>query len=582
MIEVNSFAKLRTTEPTESGEIALLTRYHDEGHSSQGGGHFVGTRSPALPEDDGGTLAVGDGFCWKRVNNGTEKLNICHFGGKGDGVTDDSKAVKLMLSWSKSVDGMGEKMGVRFPAGNFLIHPIDLSAHELRLFYLYGDDCSQGLTPCTTIISDMSATPVFRVQARRSVIEGISWDGRANADINANQRAISAEMCSNQQPFFENTIVAGEDVQVTCFRVQNNGGTVFKLLDTFDTRFDHIYTNNTYGRVIEVGWSNSANGEWDHSTAIELSNANFQYGYGDATLMMPRVTQGILRNVWIKHTRFPGDLNNGQWLIEALSLEDCANPLILDNARVQMRQLNLHSGGSISLNNTSERWLSGFETGWRRDESFGTQMTGTLRVGWHSGYRITNNSGSDKWYKLGKVFMPKENQQWVVEMTGKLTNEEISGVAGNPVTAMSSGTSHLAIYRCAKAIYADIRHYGLPAVLDIKFNRIGTTTSEIWVKLKANSGDTLFNLTSTGPTRFESGVCSLFTSDLGEVADLSSIGTVSPAARMSLHNGLAGVGANEKGILTIATATASTPTDLTPSGYMMVNLNGIERKIAYY
>lgn len=173
-------------------------------------------------------------------------------------------------------------------------------------------------------------------------------------------------------------------------------------------------------------------------------------------------------------------------------------------------------------------------------------MTGTLRVGWHSGYRITNNSASDKWYKLGKVFMPKENQQWVVEMTGKLTNEEISGVAGNPVTAMSSGTSYLAIYRCAKAIYADIRHYGLPAVLDIKFNRIGTTTSEIWVKLKANSGDTLFNLTSTGPTRFESGVCSLFTSDLGEVADLSSIGTVSPAARMSLHNGLAGVGANER------------------------------------
>lgn len=111
-------------------------------------------------------------------------------------------------------------------------------------------------------------------------------------------------MCSNQQPFFENTIVAGEDVQVTCFRVQNNGGTVFKLLDTFDTRLDQIYTNNTYGRVIEVGWSNSANGEWDHSTAIELSNANFQYGYGDATLMMPRVTQGILRNVWIKHTRF--------------------------------------------------------------------------------------------------------------------------------------------------------------------------------------------------------------------------------------------------------------------------------------
>ncbi|QGU87969.1 amylovoran biosynthesis protein AmsF [Erwinia sorbitola] len=582
MIEVNSFAELRTTAPTKAGDIALLKRYYDKDSTFRGGGTFVGFITTALPVDDSGTYAVGTGFFWKRVVNSQDELNIYHFGGKGDGVTDDSGAFKQMLTWAQNVNTSSRNLGVRFPGGKFLINPIDLSASEIPFFYLYGDDNPQGGMPRTTIVSDKSVNPVFKVNARRTVIKGICWNGQASADITANTSAITAEMCTNQQPFFENIMVAGQTVLITCFRVQNNGGTAVKLLDTLDTKFDQIYSINTYARVFDVGWSDTVDGVWDHSTAIELSNANFQSGYGDATLKMPRVTQGVMRNVWIEHTRCPGDLSNGQWLVDALSLEDCANPFNMDNARVQVRQLNLQSGGVVSLNNAAGRWLSGYETGWRRDESFGTQMTGTMRAGWYSGYKITNTSTSDKWYKLGKVFMPKDNQQWMIEMIGKATTDAVSGTAGSPVSAISSGTSYLAISRCATAIYGDIRHHGSPAVLDIKFNRIGTTTSEIWVKLKAASGDTMFNLKSTGPTRFESGECSLFTPDLSEVTDLTTIGTVSPAARMSMHNGLAGIGANEKGVLTVATAVAAAPTTTTPVGYITVNVNGTDRKIAYY
>lgn len=582
MIEVNSFAELRTTAPAKAGDFALLKRYYDKDSTFRGGGMFVGFVTTALPVDDGGTYAVGNGFFWKRVVNSQDELNIYHFGGRGDGVTDDSGAFKLMLNWAQNVNTNSRNLGVRFPGGKFLINPIDLSANEIPSFYLYGDDNPQGGMPRTTIISDKSDNPVFKVNARRTVIKGISWNGQASADITTNKNAITADLCTNRQPFFENIMVAGETVFISCFRVQNNGGTAIKLLDTLDTKFDQIYTINTYARVFEVGWSDTANGVWDHSTAIELSNANFQSGYGDATLMMPRVTQGLIRNVWIEHTRCPGDLSNGQWLVEALSLEDCASPMNMDNARVQIRQLNLQSGGMVSLNTSAGRWLSGYETGWRRDESFGTQMSGTLRVGWYSGYKITNTSTSDKWYKLGKVFMPKDNQQWVIEMIGKVSNDALSGTAGSPITAVSSGSSYLSISRCATAIYGDIRHHGSPAVLDIRFNRIGVTTSEIWVKLKAASGDTMFNLKSTGPTRFESGECSLFTPDLSEVTDLTTIGTVSPAARMSLHNGLAGVGANEKGVLTVATTAATAPATTTPAGYITVNVNGTDRKIAYF
>ncbi|MEN5015849.1 amylovoran biosynthesis protein AmsF [Erwinia sp. Eh17-17] len=582
MIEVNSYAELRTTAPAKAGDIALLKRYYDKDSTFRGGGTFVGFITTALPVDDSGTVATGNGFFWRRVINSQDELNIYHFGGKGDGVTDDSGAFRLMLNWAQTVNANSKNLGVRLPGGKFLINPIDLSGSEMPFFYLYGDDNPQGGMPRTTIISDKSTRPVFKVNARRTVIKGISWNGQASADITTNKGAIAAEMCTNQQPFFENIMVAGQTVLITCLRVQNNGGTAIKLLDTLDTKFDQIYSINTYARVFDVGWSDTVQGVWDHSTAIELSNANFQNGYGDATLMMPRVTQGLMRNVWIEHTRCPGDLSNGQWLVEALSLEDCATPLNMDNARMQIRQLNLQSGGTVSLNAAAGRWLSGYETGWRRDESFGTHMSGTIRAGWYSGYKITNTSTLDKWYKLGKVFMPKDNQQWVIEMTGKSSNEAVTGIAGSPIATLSSGTSYLAISRCATAIYGDIRHHGSPAVLDIKFNRIGTTTAEIWVRLKAASGDTMFNLKSTGPTRFESGECSLFTPDLSEVTDITTIGTVSPAARMSMHNGLAGVGANEKGVLTVATMAAVAPTTTTPLGYITVNVNGTDRKIAYY
>ncbi|HBI05570.1 MAG TPA: amylovoran biosynthesis protein AmsF, partial [Erwinia persicina] len=375
MIEVNSFAELRTTAPVKAGDFALLKRYYDKDSTFRGGGTFVGFITTALPVDDGGTYAVGAGFFWKRVVNSLDELNIYHFGGKGDGVTDDSGAFKLMLNWAQTVNTSSRNLGVRFPGGKFLINPIDLSASEIPCFYLYGDDNPQGGMPRTTIVSNKSSSPVFRVNARRTTIKGISWNGQASADITANKGAITAEMCTNQQPFFENIMVAGQTVLITCFRVQNNGGTAIKLLDTLDSKFDQIYSINTYARVFDIGWSDTVKGVWDHSTAIELSNANFQSGYGDATLMMPRVTQGLISNVWIEHTRNPGDLSNGQWLVEALSLENCVNPLNMDNARMQIRQLNLQAGATVSLNTAPGRWLSGYETGWRRDESFGTQMS---------------------------------------------------------------------------------------------------------------------------------------------------------------------------------------------------------------
>jgi hypothetical protein len=582
MIEVNRFADLRTTAPAKAGDIAALKRYYDKDSSFHGGGDFVGFLGTTSLSDDGGSLAKGSGFYWKRIINDTEQVNLYHFGAKGDGTTDDTDAFKRMFSWSQSYDVNAKNIGVRFPAGKFFLSPVDLSASEISCFALYGDDAPYGVTPRTVIVSDKSLNTVFKVNARRTIIRGITWNGQASADTVANTGAITPDMLSNVQPFFENTTIEGEFVNIRCFRVQYNGGTAIKLLDTLDTRFDQIYTQNTYARVFDIGWSNSPNGVWDHSTAVELSNANFQYGYGDATLVMPRMTQGLIRNVWIEHTRFPGDLSNGQWIIDALSVEDCDNPLLLNNSRVQMRQLNLQAGSKVNLDNTSERWLSGYEGGWRRDENFGTTMTGSMKAGWYTGYKLTNTSDKDTWYRIGKFVFPKVNQQWTLELISKLSTANPSGTATNPLQTVSSGVTWLNLQRCVSSVWADMFHRGLTAVLDVKYQRSYQNIVEVWVKLKAGSGDTMFNLRSTGPTRFESGECSLFTPDLSEVVDLTTLGTATPSARLSIHNGLAGIGANENGVVTIATAEAATPATSAPVGYITLNVNGVDRKIPYY
>ncbi|WP_338562976.1 amylovoran biosynthesis protein AmsF [Erwinia sp. E_sp_B04_7] len=582
MIEVNCFADLRTTAPTKSGDIAALKRYYDKDSSFHGGGDFVGFLGTTTLKDDGGSLAKGTGFYWKRIINDTEQVNLYHFGAKGDGVTDDSDAFKRMFSWSQSYDANAIDIGVRFPAGKFLLSPIDLTASEIPCFALYGDDAPYGVRPRTVIISDKSVNTVFKVNARRTIIRGITWNGQAKADTTTNTGAITADMLSNVQPFFENTTVEGEFVHISCFRVLYNGGTAVKLLDTLDTRFDQIYSQYTYARVFDVGWSNSPNGVWDHATAIELSNANFQFGYGDATLMMPRMTQGLIRNVWIEHTRYPGDLSNGQWLIDALSVEDCGNPLLLNNSRVQMRQLNLQAGSKVDLENAAGRWLSGYETGWRRDENFGTTMTGSMKAGWYSGYKMTNTSDTDKWFRIGKFVFPKVNQQWTLEIVSKLSTANPSGTAASPVQSVSSGVTYLNLQRCATAVWADMFHRGLTAILDVKYQRNYQNGADVWVKLKAGSGDTMFNLRSTGPTRFESGECSLFTPDLTEVTDETTLGTVTPNARLSLHNGLAGIGANEKGVVTLATSEAVAPVSTAATGYITLNVNGTDRKFPYF
>lgn len=603
MIEVNSFAQLRTTVPAASGDIAMLKRYYDKDDTFQGGGRFVAFKgSNATPADDGGTVAVGSGFYWQRIIDSVEAINIYHFGGKrllGDKTKDadngsvNRDACLRMLTWAKGFSSPEmdltknpiHDVGIRFPVGKFMVNPIDLSGEkEMPFFNVYGDDCEYGVQPRTIIISDKSKAPVFKVNARRTAIRGLFWDGQATADVKAITGAIPADKISNNQVFFENTVVAGQYVNITACRVENNGGAAFKLVDTLDTRLDQIYSKNTYGRVFEVTWSNAPNGHWDHSTAIELSNSNFQLGYSDATLYMPRVTQGLMRNVWIEHTRFPGDLTNGQWIIDALSIESSDNPMVMSHARVMFRALSLQSGGRVDLSPTSAGWLSAYEDGWRRDENYGTVMTGSLRAGWYSGYRISNRTTEDKWFHVGKFHFRYANQHWHLEINGKSKTDVDTKPVDAPLLSNVCGKTYVNLYRSDNAVDGNIHFEGDSGVNDcfvLSANSGGTC--EVWVKLKANCGDVILNLKNTGPTRFDEGQSSLFYPDFTEnTPDLSNKSRLKLATKMTYHNGAAGYGFDNN-IVTLATAAAEAPAaSAAPAGYITVKINGVNRKLAYF
>ncbi|KAE9837415.1 amylovoran biosynthesis protein AmsF, partial [Escherichia coli] len=147
----------------------------------------------------------------------------------------------------------------------------------------------------------------------------------------------------------------------------------------------------------------------------------------------------------------------------------------------------------------------------------------------------------DNWYRLGQLYFPAPNQAWVMELIGKADTTTPSGTAGSPVNLPGTGKTLINLQRL-ETVWADAHHMGQSSVLDIRYNRVGTTYAVVWVKLRANSGETMFNLKTTGPTRFDTGSCSLFQSDMSVVTDITKVGTLKPAARFGMHNGLAGIG----------------------------------------
>ncbi|MFU9136527.1 hypothetical protein [Erwinia tasmaniensis] len=403
---VADIAALRALEPRSPVEIVVVLEYAKG--SNNGGGVFVYDASDTTSKEDYGlTIVSPKGARWKRSINDQNDVNVIAFGAIPGGKVDCLEAVKRMWHWSQANN---PNIGIKFPAGTFLISRFDISDKEVSRFRLVGEHVNSGYYPATKLISDKKNGEVmFRVNARYMVISGLEVDGQSSSGS------------PNTKGFYKNIITAGQFVRVTSINFINLGGRGLDLIDTLDCKIDQWFAKKCSGTVIYATWSNNPSGKWDHITAIELSNFNIQYCTTNPAIDLQRAAQSLLWNGWIEHTDYPGNISNGHWSLHALNIETCKNPLACHYSRIINIQFNQQNGEGLDFSEKGDRWdlISEYEMGNVRIENHGISVNGSVNYQYlTSPDRMDNRSDKEKWFYLGEFFLSQNTAQLHIRIVG--------------------------------------------------------------------------------------------------------------------------------------------------------------------
>lgn len=564
--EIASVEELRKTRPLFEGAKIKLKSWHEG--LEVGGGEFIGSFQTG--RDDGGVNFAGEGFSWRRVVEDFNRLSLFDFGAIADGKTDAAPAIMAMYQWSEQAD---QPICVQFPAGTFFVSAIDFSQQGRRFFRLSGAMVNFGYFPATTIVSDGQSDFVFKVDAR--------WVELSNLIFNGN-----TDKRPNTQGFFSNKCEGGQFFRGACLRFSRVGGVSLSLQDTLDCKIDQWYASRCTGDVIKSGWSGRKQGAWDHSTAIELSNFNAQNCRGAKVLNLPRCGQSIIHNGWIEHCDYPGDISNGQWIVDALSIEDCKNPLIAHNSRLNMRQTSLQSGSWIDNSAQGERLLSAWEMGSTRVESYGIATDGSLKYNYlTSRWRLVNNSNQQTWFDLGTLYSPDVGDSWEIEIFGQadFSNGSTSQPLMNPLKDRTTGgRAVIHVQRKKSGAEASWSAEGSSPVLEVRYLAPHDTDARIFVKLAGWMPSAVVLIKSTARDRFATGRCARV--DARMVQGTPPSGNKAAPQRFSLHNGKAGIGGNEQGDLLLASrALSAEQVDTSkPKGFISMVINGEQCAVPYF
>lgn len=566
--EIASVAELRKTRPLFEGAKVKLKSWH-EGREV-GGGEFVGSFQST--QNDGGVNIAGEGFSWRRVVDDFNRLTLFDFGAIADGQTDTAPAIMAMFNWSQQAN---QQICVQFPAGTFMVSACNLGEKNLNLFRISGAMVNFGYFPATTIVSDGKSDFVFEMNARRVELSNLIFNG--NSDKNP-----------NQQGFFHNTCPGGQFFRGACLRFTAVGGTAISLQDTLDCKIDQWYASRCSGDVIKAGWSGQKQGNWDHSTAIELSNFNAQHCRGGKVLNLARCAQSIIHNGWIEHCDNPGDISNGQWIIDALSLEDCKNPLIAHNSRLNMRQTSLQSGSWIDNSMQGDRLLSIWEMGSTRVESYGVALDGSLNYNYiTSRWRLENNTNQETWFDLGSLYSPTVGDSWEIEIFGQ--SQFSNGSGDKPLMNLigdktTGGRAVIHVQRKKDLSEASWSAEGSSPIVDVRYVAEHDTDVRIFVRLAGWTPSAAVLVKTTGKDRFVTGRCARVNAKMEKGNPPSGDAAKRAPQRFSLHNGKAGVGANEQGDLLMASRPLSAGQVDTskPEGFVSVVINGKQVALPYF
>lgn len=570
---VATFNDLRKLAPAYEGESVLLRCHTAPGeaiYKGTGGGWFVGSLTAAT--DDGGTIAntAGNAYHWRRQINNLADLNIGDFGAVPDGKTDAIAAIKAMYNFTFKHSGEAYKAWITFPEGNYAVSSLNISSVYLRMLRINGPTVAYGYSPVAklTLIGDEGSF-VFNTNARRTEVSCLEIYGQY-------------DLAKNTRGFMTNKCAEGQYYQCDRLNISQTGGIVFNMIDTLDTKFNSFYTSNTYDSILKgrPSYQNS----WNHLTAIELSNFNVQESHSTTPAFdLPRATQCCIYNGWMEKCNYPMDISNGEWTIDVFSMEGATVPADITFTKAILRHINLQNAAFNRNNATVVRYLGGYDMGYRREESFGTTLAGSMAANWYSSnLRFNNTTEAPVWVYVGDYVTTAESDQVTVRFLGaRSESPAASGAINNLTNNFGGGEAILRMRRAkgddtVKAVGA-VEVRGSSPVTDIRLNRPYANNVSIYVQLPANSGYVHVQVESTTDSRFHGGKCFLWTPRGEVVADtvvgkLSSPWTPVDAAAFGTLSGH-GIAFDTDGTLVLTTKT------LPKDNKLRVRINGINYRI---
>ena len=396
---VDSIATLRTLAPRQDKRFVSVVSYADGWAAKvkrpMGGGFFEYLANDTTSPDDGGMVIVGlNGARWHRMIE-LSAVTIEHFGAYSDGVTDDIEALKRMHAWSRSIDSTFGP-GIVLAPGITAISSWDLGTAEIPAFKMRGPEVAYGRLPRAQLLLLEHANPyALRFKARRMEVANLSINGAAST-----------------KGFLENTVTRGDYCRIHAIQARNLTGRCFHVFDTIDTKLDQCYSSKGKASFFRTDWSNESPGAWDHPTAIEISNSNFEGHTGEYAISAIRAGQSEMNNVWFDRNERGFDISQGGWVIKNVTQENSVNPSAIQYTKLTQIQCRFDQGAGMSETE------SGYDPSWDPSGKPPTWVTNAMDQGrtviaptgstFKSGVakafdyplaemRFTNSSGNEKW-----------------------------------------------------------------------------------------------------------------------------------------------------------------------------------------
>lgn len=508
VITCKTFEDLRLTEPETMGEIAMLLEFRKD--YKMGGGMFIyDINDTTTPHDHGIVCVTPGGKRWKRSLTDYNEVTVVHFGALADGKTDCIEAVTRMWNWSKRVN---PSIGIKFPAGKFMLSKFDISNEEFSKFRVAGQHVNFGYYPSTQLISDHKDDVMFSVKARYMEVSSLIIDGES--EVKNNKGEITTP--KNNKGFFKNIIPGGQFVRVTSVMFYNMGGRSLDLVDTLDCKIDQWYARDCTGTVVYGHWSGQVEGKWDHITAIELCNFNIQRSTGpNPAIDLQRAGQSAIYNGWIEYTEYPGNISNGQWSIEAFNMETCKNPMRCYHSRIVNQQFNVQNGKGFDFDDDTgiEDWpeLTIFEQGHVNIENHGVDINGSLSYEYQtSSKRLFNSSNDEKWYYIGELLLSQNSFQAHLRIVGSATytKQDESQTGFNENTA--EGAADIFIQKVTRGFICSWFGQGSSPVKRVMLQN-GSSSSNTKLYVKISKLSNIISLLDTNANdRFNGGVHFMF------------------------------------------------------------------------